>query len=102
MLVYRSVRPARDVLVVQKMRELARQYPRFGYRMIRIFLGRAGHAMNPKRTYRLWAVWQACSCHGSGLGAELPIRAPVRNRQRDRTTSGRKTSCSIAPVPDRT
>jgi putative transposase len=68
MLGYRAVRPVRDVLVVQKIRELARQYPRFGYRMIRIFLGRAGHAMNPKRTYRLWAA----------AGLQLPRKRPRR------------------------
>jgi hypothetical protein len=53
MLGYRAVRPGRDVPVVRKMRELPREYPRLGCRMIRIFLGRSGHAMNLKRTYRL-------------------------------------------------
>src|SRR5690606_19900736 len=33
---------------------LARQYPRYGYRRIRIFLGRDGHAMSASRAYRLW------------------------------------------------
>jgi len=68
MLGYRSVRHAKDVLVVQKMRELARQYPCFGYRTIRIVLDRAGHAMNPKRTYRLWAA----------AGLQLPRKRPRR------------------------
>ena len=36
------------------MRELAGQYPRYGYRRIRIFLNRAGHVMSPERTHRLW------------------------------------------------
>lgn len=36
------------------MVELARQYPRYGYRRVRIFLGRAGHPMGTDRTYRLW------------------------------------------------
>jgi putative transposase len=36
------------------MSELARQYPRYGYRRIRIFLGRDGHAMSASRAYRLW------------------------------------------------
>jgi transposase InsO family protein len=36
------------------MRELAGQYPRYGYRRIRVFLGRDGHRMGADRTYRLW------------------------------------------------
>jgi putative transposase len=36
------------------MTELARQYPRYGYRRIRIFLGRDGHRMSVGRMYRLW------------------------------------------------
>ncbi len=36
------------------MRELAGQYPRYGYRKIRIFLARRGHPMSAERTYRLW------------------------------------------------
>jgi putative transposase len=33
---------------------LGAQYPRFGYRRIRIFLDREGHAMSWGRCYRLW------------------------------------------------
>jgi transposase InsO family protein len=40
--------------VVAKMRSLAAQYPRYGYRMIRVFLGRAGHPMSVERAHRLW------------------------------------------------
>ena len=36
------------------MIELARQYPRYGYRRIRVFLGRDGHRMSNDRAYRLW------------------------------------------------
>jgi putative transposase len=36
------------------MSELAAQYPRYGYRRIRIFLGRDGHQMSFGRAYRLW------------------------------------------------
>ena len=53
---YQAVRPGHDCAVLEAMRRLARQYPRFGYRFIRIFLGREGHVMNPKRAYRLWAA----------------------------------------------
>jgi len=36
------------------MAELAAQYPRYGYRRVRIFLGRDGHKMSFGRAYRLW------------------------------------------------
>lgn len=44
---------AADAPVVARMGELARQYPRYGYRRMRVFLGRAGHAMSAGRAYRL-------------------------------------------------
>ena len=49
-------------------RELAGQYPRYGYRKIRIFLARRGHPMSAERTYRLW--------HQAGL--QVPRRRPRR------------------------
>ena len=45
---------ARDAAVLPAMRTLAGQYPRYGYRTIRIFLDRQGHAMSTDRAYRLW------------------------------------------------
>jgi putative transposase len=36
------------------MIELSAQYPRYGYRRVRIFLGRDGHKMSPGRAHRLW------------------------------------------------
>jgi len=40
--------------VIARMQELSAQYPRYGYRRIRIFLDRDGHAMSPSRAHRLW------------------------------------------------
>ena len=37
---------ARDAPAIAAMRDLAGQYPRYGYRRIRIFLQRAGHPMS--------------------------------------------------------
>ncbi|MBJ6766206.1 IS3 family transposase, partial [Myxococcaceae bacterium JPH2] len=39
---YESQKTQREKPVVKRMRELALQYPRYGYRRIRIFLGRDG------------------------------------------------------------
>ena len=50
------------------MRELAGQYPRYGYRKIRVFRARRGHPMSAQRTYRLW--------HQAGL--HVPRRRPRR------------------------
>jgi putative transposase len=51
---YRSGKAAADAPVVARMGELARQYPRYGYRRIRIFLARDGHRMSVGRAHRLW------------------------------------------------
>jgi putative transposase len=45
---------ARDADVLPPLRTLAAQYPRYGYRTIRIFLERQGHALGTDRMYRLW------------------------------------------------
>ncbi len=65
---YVSTLAARDAPVITAMRELAGQYPRYGYRKIRIFLGRGGHTMSPERTYRLWRH----------AGLQVPKRRPRR------------------------
>ena len=50
---YRSRLAAKDAPVVARMAELSAQYPRYGYRRIRIFLGRDGQ-MSFGRAHRLW------------------------------------------------
>ena len=56
------------------MSELSAQYPRYGYRRIRIFLGRDGHSMSVGRAHRLWRK------------AELQV---PRKRPRKRIVTGR-------------
>ena len=51
---YRSRLAVRDAPAVAAMRELAAQYPRYGYRRIQVFLERQGHRMSPDRAHRLW------------------------------------------------
>jgi putative transposase len=51
---YRSRLAVKDTPVVARMAELSAQYPRYGYRRIRIFLGRDGHQMSFGRAHRLW------------------------------------------------
>jgi len=68
-LTYRSVRDERDALPLAAMKRLAAEYPRYGYRRIRIFLRREGHAMSRHRAHRLWRL----------AGLQLPRR---RRRRR--------------------
>ena len=67
-LAYRSVRAERDQPTLTAMRRLAAQYPRYGYRRIRVFLRREGYDMSRHRAYRLWRL----------AGLQLPRRRPRR------------------------
>ncbi len=65
---YESVLARRDAPVVAVMRELAAQYPRFGYRRIQVFLARRGLTMSADRAYRIW----------KNAGLQVPRRRPRR------------------------
>jgi putative transposase len=65
---YQSRLVTRDAPAVAAMRRLAAQYPRYGYRRIRIFLKREGHVMSTDRTHRLWRQ----------AGLQVPRRRPRR------------------------
>lgn len=71
---YRSRLEVKDAPVVAAMRNLAVQYPRFGYRRIQVFLERQGHVMSTDRAHRLWRQ----------AGLQVP-----RRRSRRRISSGR-------------
>jgi putative transposase len=66
--------PAKDAPVIDAMNALSAQYPRYGYRRIRIFLRRQGHELGVHRAHRLWRQ----------AGLQLPRRRPRR-----RIASGR-------------
>ena len=65
---YQSRLAVRDAPALAAMRRLAAQYPRYGYRRIRIFLRREGHVMSPGRAHRLWRH----------AGLQVPRRRPRR------------------------
>src|SRR5690606_9489698 len=65
---YERVKATADAPVLQRMKELALQYPRYGYRRIRIFLQREGCTMSAAKAWRLW--------HEAGL--QIPRRRPRR------------------------
>jgi putative transposase len=45
-----------DGQVIERMQARSAQYPRDGYRRVRILLARDGHSMSAGRTYRLWRL----------------------------------------------
>ena len=63
---YQGRKTVKDAGVIERMQELSAQYPRYGYRRIRIFLGRDGHRMSVGRAYRLWRA----------AGLQLPRKRP--------------------------
>jgi putative transposase len=50
---YRSKRPV-QTLLVERLKTLAAERPRWGYRRLHVLLRREGHWINVKRTYRLY------------------------------------------------
>ena len=66
---YESRLRQRDAPALAVMRELAGQYPRYGYRKILVFRARRGHPMSAQRTYRLW--------HQAGPARAAPAPAPA-------------------------
>src|SRR5690606_23464069 len=73
---YESRLAKRDAPVVAAMRELAAQYPRYGYRRIQVFLARRGHSMSADRTHRIWRQ------HGFQVPKKRPRRRVAASRPR--------------------
>lgn len=67
-LYYDCKMPTRDMPVIAAMKRLSGQYPRFGSRRIRIFLGREGLQMGKERCARLWS--------------EAGLQVPARKKRR--------------------
>jgi putative transposase len=68
--------PARDQALRARLRVLARQHPRYGYRRVCAMLRGSGMLVNAKRVYRLWRAEGVC----------VPKRRP---RRRIRPAEGR-------------
>jgi putative transposase len=71
---YKARLPAKDAPVIAAMKVLSAQYPRYGYRRIRIFLRRQGFELGWSRTHRLWRQ----------AGLLLPAKRPRRRIASDR------------------
>jgi putative transposase len=79
---YQSRLAARDAPAVAVMRELAAQYPRYGYRRIQVFLARQGHVMSADRAHRLWRL------HGLQVPRRRPRRRVATGRPRPLPATG--------------
>ena len=73
---YRRKRPD-DATVRQRLRELAAERRRFGYRRLGWMLQREGHAMNHKKLYRLYREEQLMVRRRRGRKRALGTRAPM-------------------------
>jgi putative transposase len=79
---YRSRLIERDAPALVAMRELAAQYPCYGYRRIQVFLARRGHVMSADRTHRLWRL------HGLQVPRKRPRRRVASSRPRPLPATG--------------
>lgn len=79
----RRVRPTK---LVEKIRQLAAELPRYGYRRLHWRLGREGHQVNHKRVYRLYRE--------EGLA--------VRKRKRKRFAAGQRVPIETPRSPNQT
>ncbi len=73
---YQRKRPD-EATVRQRLRELAAQRRRFGYRRLGWMLAREGHAMNHKKLYRLYHEEQLMVRRRRGRKRALGTRAPM-------------------------
>jgi putative transposase len=92
---YRDRKAAKDAPIIEQMQALSAQYPRYGYRRIRIFLGRDGHRMSVGRACRLWQA----------AGLQVPRKRPRKRvsaaRPRPRAPTGPNQVWSYDFVFDR-
>jgi putative transposase len=81
--------------VIKRMRSLSKQYPRYGYRRIRVFKGREGYGMSVGRACRLWQA----------AGLQVPRKRPRKRvaagRSRRQTPTGPNQEWSYEFIFDR-
>ena len=96
---YQGVRPD-DGALRERLKALAQQRRRFGYRRLHVLLRREGHAVNKKRVQRLYREERLAVRRRGGrkraMGTRRPIATPLAANQRwsldfvhDRMENGR-------------
>jgi putative transposase len=73
---YRPRRPT-DTALRERLRQLAHERRRFGYRRLYVLLRREGHVVNRKRVYRLYKAERLMVRRRSGRKRALGMRAPI-------------------------
>jgi putative transposase len=97
---YESTRPD-DAALRERMKAIAHERRRFGYRRLHVMLGRAGFVVNHKRLFRLYCEEKLKVRRRGGrkraMGTRRPIEAPLAPNQRwsldfvsDQLTDGRR------------
>jgi putative transposase len=82
---YQAVRPD-DGALRERLKALAQERRRFGYRRLHVLLRREGHAVNKKRLQRIYREERLTVRRRGGrkraLGTRRPIETPVAANQR--------------------
>ena len=97
---YRAVRPD-DGALRERLKALAHERRRFGYRRLHVLLRREGHAVNRKRVQRLYREEKLSVRRRGGrkraIGTRAPLEVPLRRNERwsldfvsDQMTDGRR------------
>jgi putative transposase len=73
---YRARRSA-DTALRERLRQLAQERRRFGYRRLYVLLRREGHVVNRKRVYRLYKAERLMVRRRSGRKRALGMRTPI-------------------------
>jgi putative transposase len=77
---YRAIRPD-DGALRERLKVLAQERRRFGYRRLHVLLGREGHAVNKKRVQRLYREERLTVRRRGGrkraMGTRRPIETPA-------------------------
>ncbi len=97
---YQSIRPD-DTVLRERIRTIARERRRFGYRRLHVMLKREGLAVNHKKLFRLYREEKLSVRHRGGrkraIGTRAPMLVPLRPNERwsldfvsDQFTDGRR------------
>jgi putative transposase len=101
---YQPQRPLRDAPVRERLKALAAQRPRFGYKRLHVLLRREGIVVNLKRVYRLYReerlLVRPHRSRKRTMEPRVPLPAPTRPNERwgmdfihDACISGRRFRC---------
>lgn len=102
---YTPIRPRRDAPVRERLKALAKERPRFGYKRLHVLLRREGCLVNAKRVYRLYreeglTVRRRRGRRKYAAEARVPLAPPTKPNERwgmdfihDACADGRRFRC---------